>query len=88
VYGLTFINFKNFVHRRDQITDELYVLTTHVEQVFYIEHEMNPDWVCAVRTKPRNVYDVSQGQWPNDDEPNYHESKPLLLERADHHCDP
>jgi hypothetical protein len=41
-----------------------------------------------VRIKPRNMYDVGQGQWPNNDEPNYHESEPLLLEHADHHCDP
>jgi hypothetical protein len=88
VYGLTLINFKNFVHRGDQITDELYVLTTYVEQVFYVEDDRNPDWACAVRTKPRNVYDVGQSQWPDDDKPNYYKSEPLLLECADHHCDP
>jgi hypothetical protein len=40
-----------------------------------------------VRAKPRNVYDVGQGQGPDDDEPNYHESEPLLLD-CNHHCNP
>ena len=41
-----------------------------------------------MRTKPRDVYDVGQGQGPNDDELNYHESESFLIERADHHCNP
>jgi hypothetical protein len=54
-YGLTLVYFKNLVHRRNQITDELYVLTSQVKHVFYVEDERNPDWACTVRTKPRNV---------------------------------
>jgi hypothetical protein len=40
-----------------------------------------------MRTKSRNVYDVGQGQGPNDDEANYHESEHLLLDR-NHPYDP
>jgi hypothetical protein len=36
------------------------VLTSQVDQVFYVEDERNQDWACIVRTKPRNVYDVGQ----------------------------
>jgi hypothetical protein len=36
-YGLVFVNFKNLVHKRERITDELYVLTSQVDQVFYGE---------------------------------------------------
>jgi len=57
-YVLVFANFNHLVHRGKLITDEPYVLTSQVDQVFYVEDEKNPDWVCAVRTKPRNVYDV------------------------------
>jgi hypothetical protein len=60
-YGLTLVNFKNLVHRGDQIIDESYMLTSQVEQVFYVEDVRNPDWACAMRTKPRDVYDVGQG---------------------------
>jgi hypothetical protein len=70
-YGLTLVNFKNYVHKGDQITNEPYVLTSQVEYVFNVEDERNSNWACTIRTKPRNVYDVGQGQGPDDDEPNY-----------------
>jgi hypothetical protein len=62
------------------------VLTSQVEQVFYVEDERDPDWACAVRTKPRNVYDIGQGQGSDDEQPNYHESEPLQLDH-NHHYD-
>jgi hypothetical protein len=83
--GLTLVNFKNLVHRGDQITDEPYVLIFQVEQVFYVDDERDHDWACAVRTKHRNVYDVGQGQGPNDDQANYHESEPLQLDHNRHY---
>jgi hypothetical protein len=33
------------------------------------------------------VYDVGQGQGPDDEQPNYHESVPLQLDH-NHHYDP
>jgi hypothetical protein len=57
-HSLTLVNFKNLVHRGDQITDESYVLTSQVEQVFYVEDERDPNWACVMRTKPINAYDV------------------------------
>jgi hypothetical protein len=86
-HGLTLVNFKNLVHRGDQITNELYVLTSQVEQVFYVDDEKDPNWACTVKTKLRNVYDVGQGQGPDDDQANYHESEPLQLDH-NHHYDP
>ena len=86
-YGLTLINFKNLVHRGDHITVEPYVLTSQVEQVFYVEDGRDPDWACVVRTKPRNVYDVGQGQGSDDEQPNYYESETLQFDH-NHHYDP
>ena len=57
-HGLTLVNFKNLVHRGDKITDEPYVLTSQVAQVFYVKDDRDHDWACAVRTKLRNVYDI------------------------------
>jgi hypothetical protein len=51
-YDLVFVNFNHLVHRVELITDEPYVLTFQVDQVFYVEDGRNPDWVCVVRTKP------------------------------------
>jgi hypothetical protein len=78
-FGLVFVNFNHLVHRGELITDEPYVLTFQVNQVFYVENERNLDWVCAVRTKPRNVYDVGQGEKSHDAGATYHECKPLIL---------
>jgi hypothetical protein len=78
-YGLVFFNFNYLVHRGKLITDEPYVLTSQVDQVFYVENERNPDWVFAVRTKPRNVYDVGQGERSHDAGATYHECEPLVL---------
>jgi hypothetical protein len=83
-HDLTLVNFKNLVHKGDKITDEPYVLTSQVSQVFYIKDDRDPNWAYAVRTKPRNVYDVGQGQGPDDDQANYHESEPLQLDHNHH----
>ena len=40
-----------------------------------------------MRTKPKNVCDVGQGQRPDDDQANYHVSEPLQLD-DNHHYDP
>jgi hypothetical protein len=86
-YGLMLVNFKNLVYMGNQITDELYVLTSQVEQVVYVEDKRNPNWTCAAMIKSRNVYDVGQGQGHDDDEPNYYESEPFLLDH-NQHCNP
>jgi len=64
-YGLVFVNFNHLVHRGELITDKPYVLTSQVDQVFYVEDGRNPNWVCAVHTKPQSVYDVGQGKGSN-----------------------
>jgi hypothetical protein len=86
-YDLTLVNFKNLVHRRDKITDEPYVLTFQVSQVYYVNDDRDPDWACAVRTKPKNVYDVGQDQMVDDDQASYHENELLELDH-NHHYDP
>jgi hypothetical protein len=84
-YGLTLVNFRNLVHKGDKITDEPYVLTSQVSQVYYVTDDR--DWACAVRTKPRNVYNLGLGQVDDDDQPSYHETEPPQLDH-NHHYDP
>ncbi len=57
-YGMELVSFNRLVHRGDLVTDDPYVLTSQVDQVFYVEDERNPSWACALWTKPWNVYDV------------------------------
>lgn len=41
-YGLVFVNFNYYVHWGELIIDEPYMLTSQVDQVFYVEDERNP----------------------------------------------
>jgi hypothetical protein len=84
-YGLVLVNFKNLVHRGELITDEPYMLTSLMDQVFYVEDEREPDWACTVRTKSWNVYDVGHGEGPHDACANYHECELLLLTSSNDH---
>jgi hypothetical protein len=42
-YGITLVNFKNLIHMGEQVTDEPFVLTSQVDQVFHVKDERNPD---------------------------------------------
>jgi hypothetical protein len=54
-YDLVFVNFNHLVHSGELITDEPYVMTSQVDQVFYVKDGRNPDWFYAVRTELRKV---------------------------------
>lgn len=78
-YGMVLVNFDRLVHSGDQKTNDPYVLTSQVDQVFYVA--WNPGWACAMRTKPRNVYDDGQGDKSHDASDTYHECELFLLTR-------
>jgi hypothetical protein len=46
--GMVLVNFNRLVHRGDRETDDPYILTSQVDQVFYVEDERNPGWACAI----------------------------------------
>jgi hypothetical protein len=77
-YGITLVNFTNLVHTGERITDDPYVLSSQVSQCFYVEDERHPNWCSVLRIKPRNVYDVGEGEG-HDACINYHETEPLNL---------
>jgi hypothetical protein len=66
------VSYNRLVHMGDLVTDDQYVLTSQVDQVFYVEDERNPGWACVVRTKPKNVYDVGQGEGSCESLDTYH----------------
>ena len=41
------MNFRNLIHTGEQITDEPYMLSSQVSQVFYVSNERHPDWCYA-----------------------------------------
>jgi hypothetical protein len=63
-----------------RITDDSFVLPNQVSHVYYVQDPKNPNWIVAVRTKPRNVYDVGSGESENYAEADsYHEHKPFKV---------
>jgi hypothetical protein len=46
--------------------------------VYYVQDLIHPNWNVAVKTKPRNIYDVGEGEGHNYDEADsYHEHEPF-----------
>jgi hypothetical protein len=77
-YGFDLVNFDNLIHTGARITDDPFVLSNQVSQVYYVEDPKNPYWVVAVWTKPRNVYDVGGGEIDDYAEADsYHEHEPF-----------
>ncbi|GLT55146.1 hypothetical protein SLA2020_282940 [Shorea laevis] len=54
-------------------------------QVYYVADERNPNWDVVVQTKPRDVYDVGQGESNEDNVYNYVECEPFDLQIQDTH---
>ena len=70
-FGFTLVNFSHLVHTGSRITDDLFVLSSQVSQVFYVADERCPNWVVVVKTKPRDVYDTGEEEVTDDDEDEY-----------------
>jgi hypothetical protein len=66
-YGFVLVNFSHLIHTGERITDDPFILSSQASQVYYIADERNPNWVVVVTTKPRDVYDIGEGQANEDD---------------------
>jgi hypothetical protein len=75
-YGIPLVSFKRIIHMGERITDDPYVLFFQVWQVYYVEDERHPYWVVIVRTKPKHVYNIGQGEGHIDDDGNYRDNEP------------
>jgi hypothetical protein len=61
-YGFELMNFKKLMHRREWITDDPFVLSSQVSQVYYVEDERHPNWATSLKTKPKHEFNVGQGK--------------------------
>jgi hypothetical protein len=57
-YGFILVNFSHVIPSGERITDDPFVLASQVSQVYYVANERIPNWVVAVTTKPRDIFDV------------------------------
>jgi hypothetical protein len=82
-YGFELVNFNNLIHTGEHITDEPFVLSSQVSQVFYVEDDRHPNWDVVVKTKPRHMFDVGEGEDHYDvPDDNYHEHEPFNMNIA------
>jgi hypothetical protein len=71
-YGVITVNTKKKLN-----TQEPFVLASQVSQVYYIKGLKDPNWATVIETKPRNFFDVPEGEAEahvDDDEPFQEES--------------
>lgn len=66
-YGFVLVNFSHLIHMGERITDDPFILSFQASQVYYVADERNPNWVVIFTTKPRDVYDVGEGEANEDD---------------------
>ena len=81
-FGFTLVSFNRLISTRQNISDEPFILTSQAEQVFYVEDPMDKGWHVVIRTKPRDLYEMSNEVLPNDLEAHY-ESNPYNGERME-----
>lgn len=52
-YGFILVNFTKLLHDGDTL-----ILASQAEQVFYVQDPIDTEWHVAIRTKPRDLYDL------------------------------
>ncbi|KAF5481244.1 hypothetical protein F2P56_001912 [Juglans regia] len=67
-FGFSLVNFSRLIHTGERITDDPFVLSSQVSQVFYVANEREPNWVVVVKTKPRDTYDIGQEEMTDDED--------------------
>ncbi|KAF7153672.1 hypothetical protein RHSIM_Rhsim01G0178800 [Rhododendron simsii] len=63
----------------DHLKDEPFILASQASQVYYVNDVREKEWVIAVRTKARDVYDVGNGESEESDAGTYYENEPYNL---------
>lgn len=79
-YGVIAVNTRKRLN-----TQEPFVLASQVSQVYYIKGLKDPYWATVIETKPRNFFDVPEGEIEVDGEEPFQEessqrSRPHTLE--------
>ncbi|KAK4260517.1 hypothetical protein QN277_003616 [Acacia crassicarpa] len=59
--GITSVNFSRPIHTSQSEDDESYILASEAHQVYYVTDERHKDWNMVVHVKPRDIYDMGDG---------------------------
>nr|XP_007140984.1 hypothetical protein PHAVU_008G157400g [Phaseolus vulgaris]ESW12978.1 hypothetical protein PHAVU_008G157400g [Phaseolus vulgaris] len=60
-WGFTCINFSRLIHTGDREEHDPYIEASQAGMVYYIDDEVNKEWSIAVHLKPRDLYDMGEG---------------------------
>lgn len=55
-YGFRLVNFSHLTHTGQNIAHEPFVLSSQVQQVFYVQDPIQVQWHVAIKTKPRYIF--------------------------------
>ncbi|XXG42875.1 hypothetical protein AAC387_Pa01g3044 [Persea americana] len=78
--GFTLVNLKRLLS-----TNEPFVLASQALQVFYVEDPVERDWHVAIKTKPRDFFDMHGNVNVNEEE-SYLESRPYDAQQLEDIC--
>ncbi|KAH7836026.1 hypothetical protein Vadar_032056 [Vaccinium darrowii] len=67
----------------DHLMDEPFVLASQASQVYYVKDAREKEWVVAVKTKERDVYDVGNGESEEGSADTYYGNEPYNLVAED-----
>lgn len=65
-FGFTCLNVKKKSH---EIDEEPFILASQAEQTFYVDDPTDPEWLVAITTKPRDLFDMPDEEPDTDAEP-------------------
>lgn len=82
-YGFVLVNFSHLIHKGDHLKDEPFILASQASQVYYVKDVREKEWVVAVRTKARDVYDVGNGESEEGGAGTYYDNEPYNLVAED-----
>nr|XP_007134681.1 hypothetical protein PHAVU_010G067100g [Phaseolus vulgaris]ESW06675.1 hypothetical protein PHAVU_010G067100g [Phaseolus vulgaris] len=60
-WGFNSINFSRLIHMGDREEHDPYIEASQDEMVYYVNDEVNKDWKIVVHLKPRDLYDMGEG---------------------------
>lgn len=75
-FGFPLVNFSHLIHVGKRMTDDPFILASQASQVYYVEDERDKDWLVVVKTKPRDVFDVGNGDLSDNDVDIYCDNEP------------
>ena len=58
-FGFTIVNFSRLIHTGEKLEHDLYVFSSQVKQVFYVEDPKNENLSTVIKTRLRDLFEMS-----------------------------